>query len=256
MRIATFNVNSITSRLTRVLAFLERAKPDVLCLQELKCVDEKFPLEALTAAGYHASVFGQKTYNGVAVLTREKPLAFTKGFEDPVDDPAARFLWVELKNVSVASAYIPNGQAVGSDKYVYKLQWLERLKRIVDAKVTLKKPFVIAGDFNVAPEDRDCHDPQAWEGQILFSEPEKKAFRELCAVGLTDTFRIHHKEGGKFSWWDYRNLSFPFNKGMRIDFILANESMRKVCTAASIDRDERKGEKPSDHAPVIADFDL
>lgn len=255
LKVVSWNVNSIKARLDRVLAFLERARPDVVCLQELKCVDEAFPADALRAAGYQAAVFGQKTYNGVAILARETPEEVTRGFRD-WDDPASRFITARIRGVRIASAYVPNGQAVGSEKYAYKLEWLGQLRRLLDRVYRADEPLVLAGDFNVAPEDRDVHDPEAWRGQILFSEPERKALADVCAFGLRDLIRLHHPEGGIYSWWDYRQLAFPRNSGLRIDLLLATAPVAERCRAAYVDRDERKGKLPSDHAPVIAELDI
>lgn len=255
-RLVTWNVNSIKIRIDRLLKLIERHRPDVICLQELKTIDANFPLEPLTQAGYHCAVYGQKTYNGVAILSKEEPQEVIRGFGDDVDDPASRFILARFDQWAVASAYIPNGQEVGSPAYAYKLQWLSRLRRLLDADFEPSENLVIAGDFNVAPEDRDVHDPNAWRGKILFSEPEKAALKDVMEFGLVDVFRRHHAAPGLYSWWDYRQMGFPFNRGLRIDFILASDPLAEKCRECFIDREERKGEKPSDHAPVIADFDL
>jgi len=254
LKVATWNVNSVNSRLERLLQFLKRESPDVLCLQELKCMEEKFPFEPIRAAGYDVAVYGQKTYNGVAILSKQPITQVQKGFGDGVDDPAARFILGYCEKLWVASAYVPNGQTVGSAAYEYKLKWYARLESLLKSRFTPGDSLLVAGDFNVAPEDRDCHNPTEWEGAVLFSEPEKAALKSLCRFGLVDTFRLHHQDSGLYSWWDYRQLAFPFNKGLRIDFILASSSLASVCNDASIDRDERKGEKPSDHAPCLATF--
>jgi len=255
-RVASWNVNSINARLERALAFLERAKPDALCLQELKGPDEKFPMEAIEKAGYHAAIFGQKSYNGVAVLSKTKPTNVVQGLQDKVDDDSSRLIGVTVKGVRVISAYCPNGQEVGAKAYDFKLKWFKRLRKYLEKHHKPSEKIILAGDFNVAPDDRDVYDPKKWEGKIHFSEPEKKALIEVCDFGLVDTFRIHHEEGGFYSWWDYRQLGFPKNRGLRLDFIFASSPLAKKCKAASIDRDERKGSKPSDHAPTLADFDL
>lgn len=250
--LVTWNVNSVTARLERVRDFLQREQPDVLCLQELKCVDEKFPTEALSTFGYHIATLGQKTYNGVAVLSKQPLEVVEKGL-DPTD-PQARFLVVRTYDTLVSSVYVPNGQAVGSDKYAYKLGWLEKLSAHLRQTYSPKEPFVLAGDFNIAPEDRDVHDPELWRGKILCSDAERAHLTELCSFGLHDTYRKHVQEGQKFSWWDYRMLAFPKNQGLRIDFVLASEPLYERCTGAEILRDERKGKLPSDHAPVRATF--
>lgn len=256
LKVATWNVNSINARLPRVLDWISRASPDVLCLQELKCADGDFPEADLRGLGYHCVAHGQKTYNGVAILSRSPLEHVRRGFSDGGDDTASRFLSARIGDITVMSAYIPNGQAVGSEKYAYKLEWLRRLRAYLDRAHRPNEPLLLAGDFNVAPEDRDVHDPDAWRGQILFSEPEKDALRQVTAFGLADTFRKHHAEGGKYSWWDYRMLAFPKNRGLRIDFILATQPLYERCHSASIERDERKGERPSDHVPVMAVFDV
>lgn len=258
-KVATWNVNSIQTRLERVLDFLQREAPDALCLQELKCEENKFPQEAISAAGYHASVYGQKAYNGVAVLTKNKPSNVIQGLQDGVSDAEARLISVTvssstLNKIRILSAYVPNGQEVGSDKYDYKLKWFKRLRSFLDKNHNPKEKILLAGDFNVAPEDRDCWNPKAWKGRILFSEPEKKALSHVIAFGLTDTTRIHH-EGELFSWWNYRQSAFENNHGLRIDFIFATPPLAKLCTWSRIDRNERRGPQPSDHVPVITEFE-
>lgn len=256
LTIATWNVNSIKARLPRVVDWLGRNKPDVVCLQELKCVDADVPLIELESLGYRVAAHGQKTYNGVALLSLSPLEDVRRGFNDGGDDSASRFISARIAGVTVMSAYIPNGQEVGSPKYAYKLEWLSRLRKFLDANYRSSDRLVLAGDFNVAPEDRDVHDPSAWRGQILFSEPEKEALKTVCDFGLSDTFRKHHAGTGLYSWWDYRMLAFPKNRGLRIDFVLASSPMLEACVGADIARDERKGERPSDHAPVLATFAL
>lgn len=255
MKIASWNVNSVKARGERLLAFLKRHEPDVVCLQELKGISENFPFESVRAEGYHAAVYGQKTYNGVAVLSRVEPRNIVRGFEDGIEDPAARFLSAQIGDLTIASVYVPNGQAVGTEKYAYKLKWLERLDRYLVKNHSAGDSLILAGDFNVAPEDRDVYNPEAWRGQVLCSDAEREAFRKVCAFGLDDTFRRIHPEGGLYSWWDYRQLGFPKNHGLRIDFILATKNLADKCQQSLIDRDERKGSTPSDHAPVIAIFE-
>ncbi len=255
MKITSWNVNSVKARLPRLLAYLETVKPDVVCLQELKCVDEGFPAESIAQAGYKFVTHGQKTYNGVAILSKNNLENVSRGFSDGGDDSASRLIGADVApGVRVYSAYVPNGQSVGSDKYVYKLEWLKRLKAYLERTHQPSEKLVLVGDFNVAPEDRDVHDPKAWEGQVLCSEPERRALQEVRAFGFEDTFRRFHEEGGRFSWWDYRMLAFPKNRGLRIDFVWATPPAAKLCSAADIARDERKGAQPSDHAPVWADF--
>lgn len=254
----SWNVNSVNTRLERLLKVLDRHSPDVICLQELKCLEEKFPFGPIRAKGYHCAVFGQKTYNGVAILSREEPTQTVRGFEDGVDDPAARFIQCRFSDMTVASVYVPNGQAVATPSYEYKLRWLERLSTFLNkTRKSTDEPVVLGGDFNVALEDRDVYDPDAWRGNLLFSEPEIKALTHVMnGSGLKDTFRLHHSEKGRYSWWDYRQLAFPLNKGLRIDFLMATAPLIEKCGMAEIDREERKGEKPSDHAPCVAQFDI
>lgn len=254
MRIVTWNVNSIGSRLERLIAFLKRHEPDVLCLQELKCLDEKFPFTEIEATGYHAAVFGQKTYNGVALISKKPAHNVVRSFKDGVDDPQSRMIAGTFDGVTVMSCYVPNGQEVGADKYFYKLNWLARLRRYLDREQSPNEPLVVCGDYNVAPGDLDVHDPAAWREKILCSTREREALRHVQEFGLTDSFRHLHPTESQFSWWDYRMLGFPKNHGLRIDLILSSEVMTKRLAACYVDRDERKGDKPSDHAPVIADF--
>jgi len=254
MKIATWNVNSIRSRLERVLSWLEKVEPDVVCLQELKTADDAFPHEAIREAGYHAAVFGQKTYNGVAILSRTEPQDVQRGMGDDTDDPQARLIAAEIDGIQVISAYVPNGQTVGSEKYTYKLHWLRRLREYVDRRFAPSVPLVLCGDFNVAPDDRDVANPERWAVSVLCHQAARDALESVCRWGLIDVFRQHHPEGGIYSWWDYRMLAFPKNDGLRIDHIFASEQLAKRCTSADIDRDERKGKKPSDHVPVVAAF--
>ncbi len=254
MKIATWNVNSIRARQERLLRWLQAHQPDVLCLQEIKVVGESFPFEALRQAGYHAAVHGQKTYNGVAILARREPTAIERGLDDAVDDQQARLIAARCDGVVVVSVYVPNGQEVGSEKWAYKLAFLDRLAALLKRRFRPDEPLVLCGDFNVAPEARDVHDPAAWEPTVLFHPEARAALQRVTSWGLTDTLRLHHADAGLYSWWDYRMLAFPKNNGLRIDLILATEPMARRCTAAAIDRQERKGTQPSDHAPVIAEF--
>jgi exodeoxyribonuclease-3 len=236
----------------RLLPWLAETQPDVVCLQETKCTDEQFPELALRSAGYPCAFHGQKSYNGVAILSKIEPRDVRAALCDEVVDPHARVIAATIGNVRVFSVYAPNGQAVGSPAYDYKIQWYARLRDYLTKEQNAE--LVVCGDFNVAPEDVDVHDPQLWRGAIMCSERERAAFQQLCEVGLIDTLRLHHKENGMFTWWDYRMLSFPKNRGLRIDAVLAGEELVKRCTAAGIDRDMRKGKDPSDHAPIWAEF--
>lgn len=254
IRLVSWNVNSINARLERVQAFCETWRPDILCLQETKCEEENFPAEVFEKLGYYCSVAGQKSYNGVAVLSTAEPSRVDKGFGDGEDDDQARFLRTDVNGIPILNAYVPNGGAVGSEKFDYKLHWLGRLRKYLDRQHGKDEPLALTGDFNVAPEDRDVHDPEAWRDRILFSEPEKAALKNVVDFGLKDTFRLFSQEEGKFSWWDYRMLAFPKNRGLRIDFIFATDPLADRCRTAWIERNERKGKKPSDHAPCVAEF--
>ena len=254
MKIASWNINSLRKRQDRLFAWLESAKPDVVCLQETKCPDEQFPVLALQAAGYHSAYRGEKSYNGVAILSKIAPMEVRASLGDEVVDLQTRVIAATVGPMRVYSIYAPNGQAVGSPAYEYKIQWYGRLRECLARDKS--GYLVVCGDLNVAPEDLDVHDPQLWRGAIMCSEGERNALRDLRAVGLTDTLRLHHREGGLFSWWDYRMLAFPKNRGLRIDAILANRALAKKCTAAGIDREMRKGKEPSDHAPVWAEFEF
>jgi exodeoxyribonuclease-3 len=253
MRLATWNVNSLKVRLPHLLDWLARAQPDVVCLQELKLEEEKFPRAELERAGFRAAVLGQKTYNGVAILARAAPadpVAGIPGFEDE----QKRVIAATVSGLRVVCVYCPNGQAVGSDKYDYKLRWFAALKNYLGQEMRRHADLAVAGDFNVAPEDRDVHDPKAWEGQVHVSAPERAAWRALLELGLEDTFRLFAQPAEVYSWWDYRMAAFRRNAGLRIDQILASAALARRCTACAIDREPRKLERPSDHAPVIAEF--
>jgi exodeoxyribonuclease-3 len=254
MLVATWNVNSLNTRKERVLDWLASRRPDVVCLQELKGVDATFPYDEIRQAGYHAAVFGQKTYNGVAILARQEPAEVGRGFGSGPDDGQARLIAATLNGVRIISAYIPNGGEVGSEKYEYKKEWLARLKDYLERNGLLSRPMLLCGDFNIAPQKQDASRPEEWEGTVLFNDEMRGVFQDLLRMGLVDTFRMHQPEGNFNSWWDYRQLAFPKNNGLRIDHILASPPMAERCTASRIDREARKGKKPSDHAPVFADF--
>jgi exodeoxyribonuclease-3 len=255
MKIATWNINSIRIRLDRLLAWLGKMQPDIVCLQEIKAIDDKFPLEPIKAAGYVATVFGQKTYNGVAILSRCEPTRVQRGLGDGLDDPEARFLAVEVAGIQVISAYVPNGRIVGTMHYAHKLQWLKRLRAYLESHFTPATPVVVCGDLNIARDEKDVARPNIWAGSVLFHPTSRAALQDLLGWGLVDIFRQWHPEGGVYSWWDYQALSFPKNDGLRLDYILATAPLAGRCTNAVIDRDERNGKQPSDHAPVIASFD-
>ena len=255
MKLATWNVNSVRARQERLLRWLEKHQPDILCLQELKGTEDNFPFDAIHEAGYHAAVYGQKTYNGVAILSRTEPSAVLKGFNDETEDPQARLISAMIHDVRVICAYFPNGAEVGSDKYTYKLDWMDRLVRFLNREASPSDPMILCGDFNVAPDDQDVARPEAWMDTVLCHPEVRESLERIRSYGFTDVFRMHHPEGGIYSWWDYRNLGFPKNNGLRIDHIFATEPLAKNCGSAVIDRDERKGKSPSDHAPVIATFE-
>jgi len=254
MILATWNVNSVRSRLERLTAWLDKHQPDVLCLQELKATDDAFPLEPLAKAGYHAAVFGQKTYNGVAILCRAEPRDVRRGLDDGQDDPQARLISARLGKIVVLCAYVPNGGQVGSDAFQYKLTWLKRLRTHLETHYCPDEPLALCGDTNVAIDDLDVDRPDEWAGTVLCHRAVRAGLQDVIAWGLTDVFRAKHPEGHIYSFWDYRNLDFPLNNGLRLDHILATSALAAQCRSARIDRDERKGPKPSDHAPVIAVF--
>ena len=239
-------------RQERLFAWLENTKPDVVCLQETKCPDEQFPVLALQAAGYHSAYHGEKSYNGVAILSKTQPRDVRASLCDEVVDPQARVIAATIDNVRVYSIYAPNGQAVGSPGLRLQTEVVCAAGRLPGQRKDVD--LAVCGDFNVAPEDIDTYDADLWRGAIMCSDGERAAFQQLCEAGLIDTLRLHHKEGGLFSWWDYRMLAFPKNRGLRIDAILASKSLAEKCIAAGIDREMRKGKEPSDHAPVWAEF--
>jgi exodeoxyribonuclease-3 len=253
MRIASWNVNSLKVRLPQLLEWLTLRQPDVVCLQETKLEDSAFPQHEIEAAGYAVVFSGQKTYNGVALLSRQEPVDIVRG-NPHFDDVQKRLIAATVDDVRVVCAYMPNGQEVGCDKYDYKLAWLAALERWLAQEIERHPRLVLAGDFNIAPEDRDVYDAKAWAGKILCSEPERAAFRRLQALGMKDSFRLFEQAEKSFSWWDYRMLGFQKNLGLRIDHILLSDALAPHCTAAAIDRDMRKRERPSDHAPVWADI--
>jgi len=254
VRIVTWNVNSVRSRKDRVVAWLERHGPDVVCLQETKTVDETFPADAFSALGYRSAIFGQKTYNGVAILAREEPANVRRGLPGDGPDHQKRIIAADVGGVTVVNIYVPNGSEVGSEKFAYKMEWLENLRTYLDDAFDPGAPLVLCGDFNIAPEDRDCHDPEEWRGKVLFHPDEHAALARLKNWGMVDALRLHHEEEGLYSWWDYRAAAFRRNRGMLIDHLLVTESLAARCQDVVIDKEERGGEKPSDHAPVMATF--
>ena len=250
MKIVTWNINSVRARLDRLVEYLKTRSPDLLCLQELKCTDDQFPRAELEAAGYRAEVFGQKTYNGVAMLSKTPVTDVAKNLGD--DDAESRVIAGTYHGIRVVGLYAPNGQSLGAPQYTYKLQWYAKLTRWLQ---TTKGPLLVCGDFNVAPADIDTYDPAIWSGVTLASPKEREAFSALVSTNkLVDLFRLKHPEGGRFSWWDYRAGAFHKNQGLRIDHILVSDDLVSRCTAIDVDREERKGKLPSDHAPVWAEF--
>lgn len=264
--LATWNVNSLKVRLPHLLDWLSQHQTDVVCLQETKLTDDKFPQAELNAAGYHALFAGQKTYNGVAVLLRQASASAGADVQinlPDFEDEQKRVLAVtvqtqdsqqQAQQLRAICAYVPNGQTVGSDKYAYKLRWLERLQQWLQVELERHPMLALAGDYNIAPEERDVHDPQAWAGQVLFSEPERAAFRAMTSLGLVDSFRLFEQPERSYSWWDYRNLAFRRKQGLRIDHILLSAPLAAVCTGCKIDVEPRRREQPSDHTPVVASF--
>ena len=250
MKLATWNVNSLTVRLPQLLDWLAANPVDAIVLQETKLTDDKFPFAEIGAAGYQAQWFGQKTYNGVALLSRSAASDIVKNIPG-VDDAQARVIAGTVEGVRVIGAYFPNGQAPDSDKFVYKMRWLDGLRAWVQVELSQHPKLVLMGDYNIAPEDRDVFDPVAWAGQIHCTPQERAHFQGLAAMGLVDAFRLFEQPPKSWSWWDYRNLAFRKNQGLRIDHILVSEALRSSVSACTIDKLPRKNERPSDHAPVL-----
>ena len=253
MKIATWNVNSLRVRLPHLLEWLRAQAPDAVCLQETKCDDDSFPFDELRAAGYCAAHHGQKTYNGVAILTREDAAVACRGIP-AYEDPQSRVFAVDYQGVRLVSAYVPNGQSVGSEKYAYKLAWFQAFEAWLAGELASHPQLAVLGDFNVAPEDRDVHDPAAWRGQVLFSEPEREALARLVKLGLVDSFRLFEQPDGSFTWWDYRMNAFRREMGLRIDHVLLSAPLAARCRACTIDVAPRRLERPSDHAPVVCEL--
>ncbi|MGH8234295.1 MAG: exodeoxyribonuclease III [Rhodanobacteraceae bacterium] len=253
MRIASWNVNSLKVRLPHVEQWCREMQPDVLALQETKLADDKFPREAIEALGYHVALSGQKTYNGVAILARG-PLTDIVAGVPGFDDPHRRVLAATVDGVRIVDLYVVNGQSVGSEKYAWKLEWLAAITEYLRAELQRHNKVVVLGDFNIAPDDRDVHDPEAWRDQILCSKPERAALGAILDLGFVDSFRAFVEDAGYFSWWDYRHAAFRRNLGLRIDLILASEALRECMTAASIDRTPRTWDRPSDHTPIVLEL--
>lgn len=253
MKIASWNVNSLRVRLPQVLDWLEDNDVDVLALQETKMVDEDFPVEEIQQAGYQVQYSGQKTYNGVAIISKQEANDVVKDIND-LDDPQRRILAATIEGVRVLNLYVVNGKEVDSDKYEYKLDWLNKVTAFIEKDLNKYPKYVVLGDFNIAPEDGDIHDPEAWNGKILCSDKEREALKAITDLGFVDTFRLFDQEENTFSWWDYRAGGFQRNRGLRIDLILASNLLEGSCSFSVVDKVPRNNERPSDHAPVIAEF--
>jgi exodeoxyribonuclease-3 len=252
VKLATWNVNSIRARTDRLLVWLGNEQPDVLCIQETKVEDGGFPFDALKKAGYEVVTYGQRSYNGVAIAARRALTDVARGFSDGEPDEEARVIAATAGDLRVICVYVPNGGDLESEKFPYKLAWYKRLRRFLDRTATPEQRVVVCGDTNVTADDRDVWSPEAWAGKIHCSAPERAAFADVMAFGLVDLFRKHNPDGGVYSWWDYRGIAFFKNQGLRIDHILATPPVAAQCTACTIDRNARKGQDASDHAPVIA----
>ncbi|PPE75950.1 exodeoxyribonuclease III [Solimonas fluminis] len=253
MKIASWNVNSLRVRLPHLLDWLKAAEPDVVGIQETKCVDEQFPFAELEAAGYFAAHNGQKTYNGVALLARQPLTEVCRDMECFADEQR-RVIAATVGGVRVVNVYVVNGQAVGSEKYDYKLRWLAGLRQYLGEELQKYPKLAVTGDYNIAPAPEDTHDPAVWEGGILCSEPERAAFRALLDLGLKDSFRLFEQPAASFTWWDYRQAAFRRNMGLRIDHILASDALAAACTGVRVHLEPRRLERPSDHAPVVSEF--
>jgi len=252
VKLATWNINSIRAREERLLTWLGQEKPDVLCLQETKVEDAGFPAAPLRKAGYEIATFGQRSYNGVAIASTQPLAEVTRGFGDGADDDEARVIAATTHGMRVVCVYVPNGQDLASDRYPYKLAWFQRLRAYLERTSTPDQPLALCGDMNVTPDDRDVWSPEKWQGMIHVSSPERAALAEVAAFGLTDMFRHHHGDEKIYSWWDYRGVAFFKNQGLRIDLIYLTQPLVARCTACTIDRNARKGQDASDHAPVVA----
>jgi len=256
MKIATWNVNSINVRMPQLLRWLEAADPDVVCFQETKSIDDNFPMMALNAAGYDAVFMGQKSYNGVAIISKFPIEDVQKNFLDDDEESPKRLIAATIKGVRIVDTYIPNGTALGTDKFTFKLDWLQRLRRLFDETCDVSKDVLLCGDFNVAPDPLDVWNPPAWEGKLHFSKPERAAMHYVKQWGFVDLFRKTNGDVREFSWWDYREGAWQKDHGLRIDHIWTSASLANKCTGCWIDKSPRSLEKPSDHAPVIAEFKI
>jgi len=254
VKIASWNVNSIKARLPQALDWINTVSPDVLCMQEIKVVDADFPRQDFERLGYQVAVSGQKGYNGVAIASRVPLADIGTAFVEDEEEPQRRLIEARCGDTRLINVYVPNGQAVGSPKFAYKLQWLARLRKYLATRYSPQEPLILCGDFNVAPEERDVYDARAFDGQVLFHPEERAALQKMSQWGLLDSFRLHTQEGGHYSWWDYRLLAFRRNLGLRIDHIWLTRPLVARCAASWIDPSPRKLQKPSDHAPVGIDL--
>jgi len=255
MKFVTWNVNSLKVRLPQVVDWLANNQPDVLCLQETKLQDENFPVDEILAAGYRSVYVGQKTYNGVALLSKQTGNSVVAALPG-LEDVQKRIIAATYEDIRVVCIYVPNGEKVASEKYDYKLGWLAALKSWLQKELVKYPKLVLLGDFNIAPEDRDVHDPEAWNGQVLCSQSERDAFRKLLDLGLVDSFRLFDQPEKTYTWWDYRMMAFRRNRGLRIDHVLLSNELAHFCSACKVDKTARKHERPSDHAPVIAELSV
>lgn len=254
MKVATWNVNSIRLRLESMLEWQTRTQTDVVCVQETKVVDADFPVQAIEDAGYHVAFFGQKSYNGVAIISKHEISDVQKGFVDDDEEQPKRLIAATIKGVRIVNTYIPNGTELWTDKFTFKLDWLQRLRKMFDDDCDAGSDVLLCGDFNVAPEELDVWSVPAWQGKLHFSKPERAAIHHVKQWGFVDVFRQQNGDLQEFSWWNYREGSWQRNQGLRIDHIWVSPALAAKCTACWIDKEPRGGEKPSDHTPVVADF--
>jgi exodeoxyribonuclease-3 len=254
MKIATWNVNSLNVRLPQLAAWLKAVEPDVLCMQETKCVDESYPYQEIFDLGYHSAFYGQKSYNGVAIISKDAPEDVVKGFPDDEEDSQKRLIAATVNGIRIVNTYIPNGSSLGSDKFEFKLDWIQRLRHFFDESYSVSEDVLLCGDFNVAPDALDVWNPPAWEGHIHFSKPERAAIYYIKQWGFVDVFRQLNGDVKEFSWWDYRAGALQRNHGLRIDHVWTSKALAEKCIACRIDKAPRLLEKPSDHAPVIAEL--
>lgn len=256
MKIATWNVNSINVRLEQLEKWLGESGTDVICLQETKCVDENFPVEEIKAMGYEAAFTGEKSYNGVAILSKHPISDVQKNFPGDLDDAPKRMIAATVKGIRIVNTYIPNGTELWTDKFDFKLDWLQSLRQFFDSTCPKEGDVLLCGDFNVAPDEEDVWSVKNWEGKLHFTIPERAALYHVKLWGFTDLFRLKHGDLKEFSWWNYRMGAFPKNQGLRIDHIWTSDSLAAKCTDCRIDKEPRGWERPSDHAPVVAEFDI